>query len=177
MKATCAVMLTICILSAPYCFETQAQTSNEMLTGGTGVKGQTLPVRSSAGFTVVLTVNADDDHSKNSHKCEANYTLKITGPDGSSLPPFQFLSSDDEWARPLRFRVEGFSNDGHHVFILLIEGDYPQSLQAKEFDVNSGHEVKSVFLNPPFTRGLSRDCAATLHIVGTSLTWLHCARD
>ena len=74
MKATCAVMLTICILSAPCCSETQAQTSNEVLTCGVGVKGQTLPVRSSAGFTVVLTMNADDDHSKNSHKCEANYT-------------------------------------------------------------------------------------------------------
>jgi hypothetical protein len=97
----------------------------------------------------------------------AEYSLEITRPDGSSKH-FKFLAWDDEWDRPLKFRVEGFSNDGSHVLILLIEGNYPQSLQAGDFDLNSGHTVKSVLLDSPFTSRLSRECSATLHIIGTS---------
>ena len=97
----------------------------------------------------------------------ANYSLEITRPDGSS-EHFKLLASDDEWGRPLKFRVEGFSNDGSHALILLVEGNYPQSLQANDFDINSGHTVKSVLLDSPFSSRLSRDCAATLHIIGTS---------
>ena len=63
--------------------------------------------------------------SKNSHKCMAAYTLEITRPYSSSKS-FELLAWDDEWGRPLNFRVERFSNDGSHVLILLIEGNYPQ---------------------------------------------------
>jgi len=166
-----AVCLAVLFVGAVFGYaqdaDTNTGTSSETITCGVGVEWQTVPVRSGAGFTVVVTVSADDDHSKNSHQCAADYTLKITRPDGSSVPPYKFLSSDDEWGRPLRFRVEGFSKDGRHVFILLMEGNYPQSLQADEFDVNSAHKLKSVLLDRPFTRGLSQDCAATLHIIGT----------
>jgi hypothetical protein len=137
-----------------------------VITCGVGHGGQTAPLRSAAGFTVVLKMQSDDDHSKNSHLCMAEYTLKVTCPDGSSKS-FQILDSDDEWGRPLTFRVEGFSIDGY-VVMLLREGNYPQSLQAIEFDMSSGHSVKSAMLGPPFTRRLSRDCAETLHIVGNS---------
>ena len=76
---------------------------------------------------------------------------------------------DDEWGRPLNFRVEGFSNDGSHVLILLVEGNYPQSLAAIEFDMSFGHSVKSLSLDPSFTSRLSRNCTSTLHIIGTTL--------
>ena len=162
------VMFATFVWSASCCSATQAQTSTDVLTCGVGVKGETKPVRSNAGFTVVVTMSADDDHSKNSHKCAAIYTLKITRPDGSSISPYRFLYSDDEWDRPLTFRVEGFSKNGNNVFVLLLEGNHPQSLQAEEFEVNSGHNVKSVLLNTPFTQRLSENCAATLHLIGTS---------
>jgi hypothetical protein len=112
-------------------------------------------------------MQSDDDHFKNSHLCMTEYTLEISRPDGSSKS-FQILDSDDEWGRPLTFRVEGFSSDGRLVLVLLIEGNYPESLQAIEFDMSPGHSVKSVILGRPFTGRLSRDCAASLHIVGTS---------
>jgi hypothetical protein len=68
----------------------------------------------------------------------AEYTLEITRPDGSPKS-FQILDSDDEWDRPLAFRVEGFSSDGRLVLVLLMEGNYPESLQAIEFDMSPGH--------------------------------------
>jgi hypothetical protein len=178
MKAVCSVvlvaMVAIFILSASCCSETQAQSSDEVLTCGVGVKGQTAAVRSSAGFTVVLTMSADDDHGKNSHQCEAEYSLDITRPDGASSA-FRFFSSDDQWDRPLGFRVEGFSQDGKHVFIFISEGSYPADITVGEYDITSSpppggwvNEVKGAMLAAPFTRRLSRNCAATLHIIGTT---------
>ena len=130
--------------------------------------------RNSAGFTVVLKMQSDDDHGKNSHQCAAEYSLEITRPDGTASA-FKFFSSDDEWDRPLAFRVEGFSPDGKHVFVFISEGSYPADIIVGEYDISSSpppggwlHEVKGVMLDAPFTRRLSRDCAATLHIMGTT---------
>ena len=145
--------------------DTGTGTSPGVITCGVGDHGQTMPLRSSAGFTAILKMDSDDDHSKNSHQCAAEYTLEISRPDGTSKS-FQVLYSDDEWGRPLDFRVEGFSKDGSHVLILLIEGTYPQSVQATEFNMSSGHQVKSVMVDAQFTSRLSRDCAATLHVTG-----------
>jgi hypothetical protein len=83
---------------------------------------QTAPLRSSAGFTATLKMHSEDDHSKDSHLCAADYTLDISRPDGSITPPFNFYGSDDDWGRPIAFRIDGFSRDGHHVFVLILEG-------------------------------------------------------
>jgi hypothetical protein len=166
-------MVVMFVLSASCCSETQAQPS-DVLTCGVGVKGETAAVRSSAGFTVVLTMSADDDHSKNSHQCEAEFSLNIIRPDGASSA-FKFLSSVDQWDRPLAFRVEGFSPDGKHVFIFISEGSYPADITVGEYDITTSpppggwlNEVKGAMLAAPFTRRLSRNCAATLHIIGTT---------
>jgi hypothetical protein len=154
--------------------EAQAQSSNNVLTCGVGVEGQTAAVRSSAGFTIVLTMSADDDHSKNSHQCVASFALNVTRLDGTSSV-LRFFSSDDEWGRPLAFRIEGFSPDGKHVFIFISEGDYPADITVGEYDITSTvppggflNEVRGAMLAAPFTRRLSRDCAATLHVIGTT---------
>lgn len=167
-------MVVMFVLSASCCSETQAQLSNVVLTCGVGVNGQTAAVRSSAGFTVVLTMSGDDDHSRNSHQCEAEFSLNITRPDGTSLA-FKFFSSDDRWDRPLAFRVEGFSPDGKHVFIFISEDSYPADITVGQYDITASpppggwlNEVKGAMLAAPFTRRLSRNCAATLHIIGTT---------
>jgi hypothetical protein len=88
-----------------------------------------------------------------------------------------FLSTDDKWDRPLVFRIEGFSPDGKHAFVFLSEGDYPAEVEAGEYDLTTNvppggflNAVRSVLLGAPFTSRLSRDCAATLHIIGTTRT-------
>src|ERR1700744_6045484 len=83
-------------------------------------RGSETPVmRSSAGFTAVLKVSSEDDHSKNTHLCAADYTLQVNRPDGTALPSFSVLSSDDAWDRPIVFRIEGFTPDGRTVFAFI----------------------------------------------------------
>jgi len=129
---------------------------------------QTAAVRSSVGFTAVLKMHSEDDHGKNTHLCAAQYSLQMIRPDGSSIPTFDFGYSDADWARPLVFRVEGFSPDRHRAFVFISEGSYPEALDILEYDMSSGAASKEIFLDQHFTRGLSPECTATLHIVGTS---------
>jgi hypothetical protein len=113
-------------------------------------------------------MHSEDDHGKNTHLCETDYSLQITHPDGSVSPPFNFSSADDNWDRPIAFRVEGFSRDGRHVFVFIAENDYPGWVETVEYDMTSGARAKDISLDRHFTRQLSRACAATLHIVGIS---------
>ncbi|WP_211256155.1 hypothetical protein [Edaphobacter aggregans] len=129
---------------------------------------QTIPLRSSAGFTAILKMHSEDDHSKESHLCAADYILEISRPDGSAIPPDNYFTSDDDWGRPIAFRIDGFSPDGHHVFVFILEGSHPGWIEAMEYDMTSGAISKDVSLDRHFTRRLSRACAATLHIAGTS---------
>ncbi|RZU42127.1 hypothetical protein [Edaphobacter modestus] len=116
----------------------------------------------------MLKMHREDDHGKNTHLCEANYSLQISRPDGSANPPFNGLSSDDNWDRPIVFRIEGFSMDGRDVFIVILEGAYPGSVDTIDYDMSSGSISREVSLDRHFTRRLSRACAATLHIAGIS---------
>lgn len=115
-------------------------------------------------------MHSEDDHGKNTHLCATDYTLEIIRPDGSFVQPFQFGQSDDAWDRPLLFRIDGFSQDGNKAFVFISEGTYPQSIETVEYDMKSGSETNDIFLNRDFTKRLSRECAATLRIVGTSRT-------
>jgi hypothetical protein len=129
---------------------------------------QTAALHSSAGFTAVLKMHSEDDHGKNTHLCETDYSLQITRPDGSADPEFDLQSSDDDWNRPIVFRVEGFSRDGRHVFVFISEGEYPGWVQAMDYDMSSGARSKDVFLDRHFTRNLGSACVGTLYIVGIS---------
>ena len=128
---------------------------------------QTAPLRSSVGFTAILKMHGDDDHSKDTHLCEADYSLQISRPDGSANPPFNVTSDDAEWDRPLVFRIDGFSRNGHDVFVFILDGAYPGSIDTMDYDMNSDRP-REVFLDQHFTRRLGRACAATLHIAGIS---------
>lgn len=129
---------------------------------------QTSPLRSGAGFTATLKMHSEDDHSKNSHLCEADYSLLISRPDGLANLPFNVLGDDGDWDRPIAFRVDGFSRDGHHVFVFILAGAYPGSIYTMEYDMSSGARSRDVSLDRHFTSRLSRACAATLHIAGIS---------
>lgn len=131
---------------------------------------QTAPLRSAAGFTAVLSMHSEDDHGKNTHLCETDYSLEIFDPDGSSLPSAEILRSDDSWGRPLLFRIDGFSPDGNRAFLFIYEGQRKTGLiDAAKYNISSGNQ-QGVFFKPP--RDLSPACVATLHIFGTTRSGL-----
>jgi hypothetical protein len=90
-------------------------------------------------------MHSGDDQSKNSHLCEADYGLQISRPDGSANPPFDLFGSDDDWDRPIAFRIDGFSRDGHHVFVVILDGAYPGSVDAIDYDMSSGSHQEKFF--------------------------------
>jgi hypothetical protein len=116
----------------------------------------------------MLKMHSEDDHDKNIHLCETDYSLQSTRPDGSVIPPFNSFSGDGDWDRPTTFRIDGFSKDGHEVFAFISEYAYPGSIYTMDYDMSSGSRSREVSLDQHFTRRLSRACAATLHIAGIS---------
>jgi hypothetical protein len=128
---------------------------------------QTAPMRSASGFVVTIAMRSEDDHGKNTHLCEADYSLKVTRPDGTATAANDFIRSDDEWSRPIEFRIEGFSPDGNRVFLLIEEGHTPSFVQASEYDLQTGI-FKDVIIDQRFTKRLSPACAKTLHLTGFS---------
>jgi hypothetical protein len=129
---------------------------------------ETANFRSSAGFTAVLKMHGDDDHRKNTHLCEAEYSLQITTPEKGLRQPFSWTISDGDWDRPIALQVEGFSRDGRHVFLLISDDKYPGEVEAWNYDMLTDSLSSDVSLDSHFTRRLSRACATTLHIVGIS---------
>ena len=136
--------------------------------------GKTEPIRSSAGFTASLNMRSEDDHGKNSHQCESQYSLHIVHPDGTRIdgPPafgaFGFSSSIAEWDRSITFRVEGFSQDGKRVFIFIEEGGQYPFIETREFDMVTGSSLRNEGVDLSLFNKLDRACAATLHIAGTT---------
>jgi hypothetical protein len=133
---------------------------------------QTTPLRSAAGLTVVLKMHSEDDQGKNTHLCETSYSLQISKAKDEAAAPIQDrrLSADDEWGRPVTFRIDGFSEDGSRVFIFISEGRYPAWIEAMEYDMRSGSTLNVISLDRHFTHRLSPACVSTLHVSGTTLT-------
>lgn len=82
---------------------------------------QTPPVAGPRGVTAVLEVSTEDDHSKNSHECNAEYRL-LTSAAGGAAKPADVITSDGDWGRSLSIHLSGFSDDGKRLFGVLNEG-------------------------------------------------------
>lgn len=134
---------------------------------------QTEPLQSTAGFSAFLTMHSEDDHDKNSHECQASYSLHIVHPDGTRIDgppafgPSGFFLSDADWNRPLVFRIDGFSPDGERVFVFIAEGGQYPSIYADEFDMITGSRLREEGADRIFLDKLGPACAAALHISGT----------
>jgi len=135
----------------------------EQLTCGNS-DAQTAPLRSPAGFTVLLRMHSEDDHGRNTHLCMADYTIEATRPDGTAAKPDQFISSDGEWSRSLTFRIDGFSKDGNIAYAYIADGS-PPTLNAEAYDLRTGTSL-GVFVDLGFAKRLDSACAATVHIFG-----------
>jgi hypothetical protein len=103
----------------------------------------------------VLQVHTEDDHGKNTHQCMAEYHRHITLPDGREEAPdpgYGFTNSDAEWGRRLSVHLDGFSNDGQHVFGVISEGGKYWFVQVFDFKRGGPHVVFAVqqAYGPPF---------------------------
>lgn len=134
---------------------------------GSVVDAQTAPLRSPAGFTAVLKIHTADDFMKNSHRCEADFTVAVTRPDGRTNPPDNRMGSDAEWDRPIVARIEGFDASGNLAYILITEGEKDPSIYAVEYDLRTA-DYRDVYPSTNFARSISPQCRPTLRIAGTA---------
>ena len=127
---------------------------------------QTQPMRGPAGVSAVLKVSSADDHSKNSHECEADYQLVITAGDAAPIT-HDLLASDDAYGRRLSVDLSGFSQDGKLLFGILSEGGPHPSITLFVYDTTN-HGTQLIDLRERFARIVAPACDATFAVVGTA---------
>jgi hypothetical protein len=122
------------------------------------------------GVVAVLRVHSEDDHNKNSHECEAHYMLRITLPDGRDgaaglIPPMGFASSVAEWGRRLSVHLDGFSNDGQHVFGVISESGKHSFVQVFDFKRDGSHV--DVQIQQALSYLKAANCGTSFAVAGT----------
>jgi len=135
--------------------------------GATIAATETQAARGPDGAAAVLKVSTADDHSKNSHDCNADYKLVVTPAKGGAPVEADLLASDGDYGRTLSLRLAGFSQDGKRVLGILAEGGkYPTTLL---FDYHEGGgPVQIVDLKMQFARVAPPGCVQTLEVIGTT---------
>ena len=159
-------MLPLILLAASLLPSQQA--SMECVDTGASIAAtETQAVRGPAGATAVLKVSTADDHSKNSHECNADYKLVVTPGTGGAPVEANFIASDGDYGRTLSLRLAGFSQDGKRVLGILAEsGKYPTTLL---FDYHEGGgPVQIVDLKMKFARVAPPGCSQILEVIGTT---------
>ena len=128
---------------------------------------ETQVVPGPSGTTAVLRVSTSDDHSKNSHECNADYKLMVTPENGGAPQAVDVLASDGDYGRSLSMRLDGFSRDGKHVFGILAEGGKYPSTFLFDYDT-SGGPVDIIDLKKQSARIMGAACMPAFSVVGTS---------
>lgn len=127
---------------------------------------QTQSVRGPAGTAAVLKVSTEDDHSKNSHLCMADYQLLITQNAGDKPTAVDLISSDDEWGRSLSIQLSGFSHDGKRILGMFSEGSATPVQQVFDYNTEDGN-VLSFDLQKLAAHATPTKCLSKAQIVGT----------
>jgi hypothetical protein len=145
------------------------QTSAECVdTGAQTATTQTQPVRGPGGVSAVLKVSTEDDHSKNSHECNADYLLLVTPAKGGAPSVVDIDTVDGSWGRTLSPRLDGFSQDGKHIFGIIAEGGkWPLALLF-DYDTTSEGSPQLIDLNMQFARTLPPTCISKFGVIGTA---------
>jgi hypothetical protein len=163
-------MLPLILLAASLLPSEQATTTC-VDTGASTATAQTQPVRGPAGVTAVLKVSTADDHSKNSHECEAEYQLLVTPASGGTPMVVDIDTVDYDWGRSLSFRLDGFSQDGKHVFGIISEGGkYPITLLFDYDTTSRGAPPQLIDLKMQFAGIVPAMCISTFGVIGTTET-------
>jgi hypothetical protein len=137
--------------------------------GGNTATSETRVLSGPNGESAVLKVTTADDHSKNSHDCNADYQLRFTPAKGGAPVVADFLASDGDWGRSLSFRLDGFSHDGKELFGVLSEGGKSPTLLLLDYDSATGNALL-LDLKQKFANELPPGCGSAFHAVGTTQT-------
>jgi hypothetical protein len=136
-------------------------------TGAATSTVHTEPVRGPDGASAVLKVSSADDHSKNSHLCNAEYELLVTPAAGGSPTTVSLIISNADYGRTLSLRLDGFSQDGKRVFGIFSEGGKYSSTTLFAYDAGTG-TVQLTDLKKPLARIVPAKCSAEFNIIGTT---------
>src|ERR1700737_86849 len=82
---------------------------------------QTPSASSPNGLVAVLKVSSEDDHSRNSHLCNAQYQLLLSSGAGDEPHVVRLLTSNGPYNRNLFLDLSGFSGNGKRVLGMLSE--------------------------------------------------------
>jgi hypothetical protein len=127
---------------------------------------QTEPAAGPGGSSSIFKVTTEDDHSKNSHLCNAEYQLLISAA-GGATHAVDVLTSNGDWGRPLSLRLCGFSQDGKRAFGIFTEGG--KYLFTMLFDYHAGDETAQLIaITKLFKPIMTADCCATFEVIGTT---------
>jgi hypothetical protein len=146
------------------------QTSTQCVDDGAGgAAAQTQAVRGPSGAVAILKVSTSDDHSKNSHLCNAGYQLVFTRVAGGVPVAVDLLTADDDYGRSLSLRLDGFSEDGKRIFGIISESGKRTAAFLFDYDTKTG-AVQLVDLKQQFTRIAAASCSQAFAVLGTSET-------
>ena len=146
------------------------QTSTECVDDGAGsAAAQTEAVRGPSGAVAILKVSTSDDHSKNSHLCNAGYQLVFTAVAGGAPVAVDLLTADDDYGRSLSLRLDGFSQDGKRILGIISESGKRTAAFLFDYDTRSGG-VQLVDLKQQFTHIVAASCSQAFSVLGTSET-------
>lgn len=139
---------------------------------GNVTDAQTTPLRSPSGTMVVFKIHTEDDHAKNAHLCQADFSIVVTSPNGSTHDSSNFMGSDDAWGRPILAMPQGFSPNSTFAYFLVVEGVGKNlGITAIEYDLRSfrEHYVYLSYSHNALLRGLPTQCVGTLRLAGTTV--------
>ncbi|HEV7967549.1 MAG TPA: hypothetical protein VGP19_08265 [Candidatus Acidoferrales bacterium] len=130
---------------------------------------ETQPVRGPSGASAVLRVSTSDDHSKESHLCNAEYQLLFTPSLEGAPVVVDLLTADDDYGRGLSLRLDGFSQDGKRVLGIFSESNKRTATSLFDYDATNGG-VHLVDLKQQFAPRLTASCSPSFRVLGTSET-------
>jgi hypothetical protein len=161
-------MLSFFLVAASLLTSQQASTRC-VDSGTTSASTETRVVRGPSGATAVLKVSTADDHSKNSHECNAEYQLIVTRVAGGAPVVVDLLMADDDYGRNLSLRLDGFSRDGKQILGIISESSKRTSTFLFDYDTTNGN-VRLVDLKLEFVGTLSSSCSSAVGVIGTTET-------
>jgi hypothetical protein len=128
---------------------------------------QTQAVHGPAGVTALVRISTEDDHSKDSHECMADYKLVIQSAGAGAPVITDFLSSDGDWGRKLSVHLDGFSKDGKRVFGILAEGGSTPGTMVFEYH-GSNQSVELLDMASALKQMAAARCGTSAVIAGTT---------
>jgi hypothetical protein len=117
------------------------------------------------GLRIALQVHAADDHIKETHLCETDYSFLITRPDGTSTAR-ELESIDDSWSRSIKFWIDGFASQGNRIIATIVERGQHSTFQVVVYDLKSERAADIYEIPRKFIEQSSSLCQESLKVIG-----------